>query len=788
MLDKIKQMREAHQVLYEFPFEIKELKKGYSDRVLRIDLDRNEIKILPVTQQMKDLWVGGKGFDLWLMFREINQDTRWDSPRNPVCFSSGPLGGTTSFPGSGKTLVTTISPITQSIMDCNVGGYFGPFLKFAGFDSLVIVGKAKDETIIFVDAVNKKVTIEQAPLESIDSHLVCEELTEMYADNDLDMRNIAVVSSGRAAQHARMGILNFSFWDWRRQVARLKQAGRGGIGTVFRNKNLKALVIKNRDITPAWRISESKAAKGVAPEKISIQCEAEAAELDTLIEKWDSDPEFVIEMMLDIQDRFRHISKTAVDRLQEKTGAPKAYIYHIATFYRVFSLKEKKEPGKTPKTAPEIKFLSKQPVIALRNWGAIDPEKIDDYINRGGYQSFKKVLAENNPEGIIQEVGRSGLRGRGGAGFPVGLKWEAALEAGKEKNELIYVVCNAAGDTVDRSILESDPHSLIEGLLIGAFALGAKEGFIYIRNAHTQAVKRLEKALKAARAHGYVGSGILDSGFSCDIKIRRGAGDFLDGESTALLASMSGRAAVPQPKYIHNAETGYRGQPTILDNVETWVNIPVILEKGADWFATVWIASVGSGKVSESPWKGSSGTKVFSLSGDIANPGLVEVPMGTTLREIVEDLGGGTAGGRQLKAVQIGGPSGGFIPAGKLDMKMDFDSLSEAGMMLGSGDINVIDDRASLVEVVRQRLEFLAGESCGKCTPCREGLFALKNTLARICGGEGKEEDIGFLEETAKTVKDASLCQFGGTAPNPVLTTLQYFREEYEAHIRNTRR
>jgi NADH:ubiquinone oxidoreductase subunit F (NADH-binding) len=771
MPDKIQQMREAHQVLYEFPFEIKELKKGYSDRVLRIDLDKNEIKILPVTQQMKDLWIGGKGFDLWLMFLEIDKDTLWNSPGNPICFSSGPLGGTTSFPGSGKTLVTTISPITQSIMDCNVGGYFGPFLKFAGFDSLVIVGKAKDETIIFIDAVNKKMSIEQAPLESVDSHLAAEELTEMYADNEMDMRNIAVVSSGSAARHSRMGILNFSFWDWRRKVARLKQAGRGGIGTVFRDKNLKALVIKNRDITPAWRVHENKAAARVTPAKISTQCQAEVVEIDAVIEKWNNDPECVIEMMLAIQKRFRYISKTAIERLQEKTGSPKAYIYHIATFYKAFSLMEKAETGETEKVPAKMEFLSKPPVFALRSRGD------------GSYGTLKKVLAENNPEGIIKEVILSGLRGRGGGGFPVGLKWEAGLAAGKEKNEAIYIVCNAAGNPVDMSILENDPHSLIEGMLIGAFAAGAREGFIYIQNTYAAAAEKLESALAAARDKGYVGAGLPGSGFYCDIKIRRGAGDFLGGESTALLKAVSGRAGEPEPKYVHNTEHGYHGQPTILDNVETWVNVPIILEKGAAWFA-----AVGSGDVSESPWNGSSGTKVFSLSGDIAKPGLVEVPMGTTLREIIDDLGGGTTAGRKLKAVQIGGPSGGYIPAGMLDIKMDFDSLSEAGMIMGTGDIAVIDERTSMVEAARRCLEFLAGESCGKCTPCREGLFALKNTLIRISSGEGKEEDIEFLEETAKTVKETSLCRFGGTAPNPVLTTLKYFREDYETQTRDKRR
>ncbi len=341
--EKVAQMRNAHREVCRFPFEIKEINKGYSDRMLRIDLDKNEVATHPVTRQMKDLWIGGKGFDLWLMLQEIGKDTKWDSPGNPLCFSSGPLGGATSFPGSGKTIVTSLSPLTHSIMDCNVGGHFGPFLKFAGFDAMTIVGKAEEESIVFIDAMNKTITIDRAPQESIDSHILAEELTEMYSDNDLDKRNISVVSAGRGAQHTRMGVLNFSFWDWRRRVPRLKQAGRGGIGTVFRNKKLKALVIKNRDITPAWRVEESKVAKWVTPNKLSVQCNGEITDLDAIIEKWGNDPEFVIEMMQDIQERFRHVSTTAIDRLLVKTGVPKAYLYHIATFYKTFSLEEKGE-------------------------------------------------------------------------------------------------------------------------------------------------------------------------------------------------------------------------------------------------------------------------------------------------------------------------------------------------------------------------------------------------------------------------------------------------------------
>jgi len=798
-VEKIEQMQKAHEILYEFPFELKELNKGYSDRTLRIDLGKNQATILPVSQQMKDLWVGGKGFDLWLMFREIDKDTKWDSPENPICFSSGPLGGTTSFPGSGKTLVTTVSPLTHSVIDCNVGGFFGPFLKFAGFDALVIVGKAKEETIILIDAVKKKITIEKAPLESIDSHLLAEELTEMYADHDADKRNIAVVSAGRGAQYTRVGLLNFSFWDWRRNVARLKQAGRGGVGRVFRDKHLKALVIKNRDITPAWRVEENKVARWVTPKKISFQGKDDIAVLETIIGKWGNDPEYVVEMMQEIQERFQHISKTAVDLLLKKTGVPQAYLYHIATFYKGFSLEKQKEKQiyrgpachlkgsarvlelytgePDSKTSPveespgEIEFFSKQPLIVLRHKGLPDPGNIDQYVARGGYQAFKKVLAENNPPLVIQQVLDSGLRGRGGGGYPTGLKWQAAYEARKQ-TKTAYAICNAdEGDPAAftaRGIIEADPHAVIEGMLIGAFVVGACEGFIYLNKEYTLARQRLENALTAARQKGFLGEKILGTGFSFEIKIHYSPGDFVCGESTALITAVAGRAGEPQPKYIHSAESGFRHKPTIVNNVETWVNIPVIIEKGAPWFASI-------GK----------GTKVFSLVGDIRNSGLVEVPLGTTLKEIITDLGGGVPGDRKLKAVQIGGPSGACIPAGLLDMKIDFDTLAGIGAIMGSGGILVMDDRTCMVDAVYHWLKFLAGESCGKCTPCREGLYALANTLKRICQGEGKAGDLQFLENTAKTISATSLCQLGGTAPHPLLSALRYFREEYEEHIEN---
>jgi len=334
-------MRKAHEILATYDFKVIELERGYARRTLRVDLDTNQITEHPVTQQMIDLWTGGKGFDLWLMFQEIDKNTKWNDPNNPICFSPGPLGGTTSFPGTGKTIVTAISPLTNSIMDCNVGGYFGPYLKFSGYDALMIIGKAKEDVVVVIDAQTEKITIEKAPKESVNSHLLAEELTEMYADNELDRRNVSVVSSGRGAEHTYMGVLNFSFYDWRRRQPRLKQAGRGGIGTVFRNKNLKAVVVRNKDITPAWRVAENKVQKLVQPDKIP-HCDC-TAEIEQICEKWNNDPEYVIEMMQDVQDRYRCIPPETLDVINTKTRTPKAYLYHIATFFKAFSLEEKGE-------------------------------------------------------------------------------------------------------------------------------------------------------------------------------------------------------------------------------------------------------------------------------------------------------------------------------------------------------------------------------------------------------------------------------------------------------------
>jgi len=434
----------------------------------------------------------------------------------------------------------------------------------------------------------------------------------------------------------------------------------------------------------------------------------------------------------------------------------------------------------------DISFFTKQQLVALRNKGLIDPENLEHYIARDGYQALRRALTDANPDALIAEITRSGLRGRGGGGFPAGVKWASGKKAKVKRGTDIYVVCNAdegdPGAFMDRSIIETDPHAVIEGMAIGAFAVGASEGFIYIRKEYPLALVRLNKALAAAREAGLLGERIFGTDFSFDIQVHRGAGAFVCGESSALMASMSGRAGEPRAKYVHNVEYGYRDLPTVLNNVETWANVPPIVLKGSDWFA-----AMGTGDVKDNPWNGSSGTKVFSLVGKVRNTGLVEVPMGITLREIIEDVGGGVPEGRTFKAVQTGGPSGGCIPASRLDMPVDFDSLTELGSMMGSGGMIVMDDRTCMVDVARYFVDFLVDESCGKCTPCREGLYALSKILRRICDGQGQDSDLTLLEEICDTVKEASLCQLGGSAPNPVLSTLKYFRDEYEAHIREKR-
>ncbi len=430
----------------------------------------------------------------------------------------------------------------------------------------------------------------------------------------------------------------------------------------------------------------------------------------------------------------------------------------------------------------DIDFFKEQQLIALRNRGEIDPEQIDDYIGRGGYQGLVKALTEIQPDDILAEVNRSGIRGRGGGGFPTGVKWESCKSAAVKNGKVPYVVCNAdegdPGAFMDRSIIEADPHSVIEGMAIGARAIGAESGYIYIRKEYPLALDRLRKAIKQAREYGLLGQNILGTDFSFDISIHQGAGAFVSGESSALMTAMDGKVGEPHAKYIHTVEVGYKGQPTVLNNVETWANIPVIIEKGGEWFS-----KIGSGDVSKSPWEGSSGTKVFSLVGDVVNTGLVEVPMGITLHEIVYKIGGGVPNNRGCKAVQTGGPSGGCIPAQLLNLPVDFDSLTEAGSMMGSGGLIVMDDSRCMVDVAKYFIDFLVEESCGKCTPCREGLVILKTILDRICDGEGDAADMELLLEISETMKNASICALGSSAPNPVLSTMRYFKGEYEAHI-----
>jgi NADH:ubiquinone oxidoreductase subunit F (NADH-binding)/(2Fe-2S) ferredoxin len=429
----------------------------------------------------------------------------------------------------------------------------------------------------------------------------------------------------------------------------------------------------------------------------------------------------------------------------------------------------------------EIPFFADQTLIALRNRGMIDPENIEDYIARGGYKALAKVFTSMTPNDVITEIKSAGLRGRGGGGFPTGVKWETCKHI---QSNIKYVICNAdegdPGAFMDRSIIEGDPHSVIEGMIIGAYAIeNVHEGYIYVRMQYPLAIRRFEIAIKQAREYGLLGKNIFDKGFDFDIEIRRGAGAFVCGESTALMASIEGKPGEPRAKYIHTVEKGLWNQPTCLNNVETWANVPQIILRGAKWFS-----SIGTGDVSIDAWGGSKGTKVFSLAGKVNNTGLVEVPMGITLRDIIFKIGGGIPRGKKFKAVQTGGPSGGFIPESLLDLPVDYEELTKVGSMMGSGGMLITDEENCMVDMAKYFLSFTQDESCGKCVPCREGTKRMLDILDRITMGEGKEEDLLYLEELSNMVVETSLCALGGSAPNPVLTTLKYFREEYEAHVK----
>jgi NADH-quinone oxidoreductase subunit F len=421
----------------------------------------------------------------------------------------------------------------------------------------------------------------------------------------------------------------------------------------------------------------------------------------------------------------------------------------------------------------DISFYKKQKRILLGDNALIDQTDIDDYLSIGGYGSLAKVLSDKTPEEVIEIIKQSGLRGRGGAGFPTGYKWEFARKA---KGDTKYIICNAdegdPGAYMDRSLLEGNPHRVLEGMIIGAYAVGAEEGIIYVRDEYPLAVKHIFLAISQAEKLGLLGEKILGTDFNFRIQVSKGAGAFVCGEETALIASVEGRVGEPRQRPPFPAIKGLWKKPTNINNVETWANIPLIVEKGADWFS-----KIGT--------KGSKGTKIFSLVGKINNTGLVEVPMGITLREIIFDIGGGIPGGKEFKAVQTGGPSGGCLPKDKLDLPIDYEGLTEAGSIMGSGGMIVMDENTCMVDVAKYFLNFLRDESCGKCLSCREGTQRMWEIVTEISEGRGKEEDIRLLEELAHTTKDASLCGLGQTAANPVLSTLRYFRDEYIAHVKD---
>lgn len=421
----------------------------------------------------------------------------------------------------------------------------------------------------------------------------------------------------------------------------------------------------------------------------------------------------------------------------------------------------------------EVPFYKLQKRLVFGNNGLIDPTSIEDYIAVGGYSGLSKVLVQYSPSKVIEEIKKSGLRGRGGAGFPTGRKWAVST---KSPGEVKYVVCNCdegdPGAYMDRSLLEGNPHCIIEGMLIGAYAIGAKEGYVYVRDEYPLAVKNIGIAIDQAQEYNLLGKNILDTDFGFDLHVAKGAGAFVSGEESALLASIEGKIGIPKQRPPYPAQRGLWGKPTNINNVETWANVPFIINNGADWFA-----GIGT--------NGSKGTKIFSLVGKINNTGLVEVPMGMTLKEIIFDIGGGIPGGKEFKAVQTGGPSGGCLPKDLLELPIDYESLTKAGSMMGSGGMIVMDEKTCMVDVAKYFLNFLRDESCGKCLSCREGTQRMWEIARDITEGKGKSGDLKLLESLAHAVKDASMCGLGQTAANPILSTLRYFRDEYEAHIKD---
>ena len=461
---------------------------------------------------------------------------------------------------------------------------------------------------------------------------------------------------------------------------------------------------------------------------------------------------------------YSHIKPENVDEIVNEHLLKGRIVRHLLC-------REAVEQEGATKSLDEVDFYKKQKRVALRNCGVIDPERIDEYIAFDGYKALAKVLTEMTPQQVIDTIKASGLRGRGGAGFPTGTKWQFAANSVSDQK---YVCCNAdegdPGAFMDRSILEGDPNAVIEAMAIAGYAIGANQGYIYVRAEYPIAVKRLQVAIKQAREYGLLGKNILETGFDFDLDIRLGAGAFVCGEETALMQSIEGKRGEPRPRPPFPAVKGLFDQPTILNNVETYANVPQIILKGPEWFA-----SMGTEK--------SKGTKVFALGGKIKNTGLVEIPMGTTLREIIYDIGGGCPNGKKFKAAQTGGPSGGCIPASLLDTPIDYDNLIAIGSMMGSGGMIVMDEDNCMVDIARFFLDFTVDESCGKCPPCRIGTRRMLEILERITEGKGEDGDIEKLETLAKNIKASALCGLGQTAPNPVLSTLRYFRDEYEAHI-----
>lgn len=429
------------------------------------------------------------------------------------------------------------------------------------------------------------------------------------------------------------------------------------------------------------------------------------------------------------------------------------------------------EAGKRTPYIKDVPFYSKQKKIVLRNCGSINPKSIDDYILKDGYAAISRALSEMTPDSVISEIKNSGLRGRGGAGFPTGNKWEFVKNA---TGDIKYLICNGdegdPGAFMDRAVLEGDPHSIIEGMLIAAYAMGARKGYVYVRAEYPIAVEHLKIAIEQAKHLGLLGENILGSNFSFDVDIKMGAGAFVCGEETALIASIEGKRGMPRPRPPFPATSGLWGKPTNINNVETLANVPIIILKGSECYK-----AIGTGS--------SKGTKIFALAGNVKNTGLVEVPMGTTLREIVFDIGGGIPGRKKFKAAQMGGPSGGCVPAQHLDLPIDYETVKEVGAIMGSGGLIVMDDSASMVEIARYFMEFCQDESCGKCVPCRIGTKRMLDILTRITQGKGEKEDLGLLKELAEVTKTASLCGLGQTAANPVLSTIRYYLEEYEALI-----